>query len=210
MRETRRSLSSGFVRPLLIVMALAPAVSMPSAALACSLDGLASISVNGILAVRTTDTPTPRTLARWAPFAFGLAYAPGDVARFAEDLGKLRRSLPPAALAIPFRWDFGDGHSTRGLQTVHRYTRTGWYRVTVRSYWPSRRGWVLFDSAQLHIVPTAALWQANLGYRVLLGLETLTRVLAYGGWVVIIFVAIAWRVWHLRRRKSRRVRATYP
>jgi PKD domain len=202
-----RSLSPGFVRPLLIVMAPVLAVSMPPAALACSLDGIASISVNGILATRTTDTPTPRTLAHWAPFTFGLAYAPGDVVRLGEDLGKLRRSLPPAALAIPFRWDFGDGHSARGLQTVHRYTQTGWYRVTVRSYWPSRRSWVLFDSAQLHIVPAGMLWQANLGYRVVLALEIVTRVLAYGGWVVIILVPIAWRVWHLRRRKSRRVRA---
>ena len=210
MRETRPSLSPGFVCPLLIVMALALAVSMPSATLACSLDGIASISVNGILAVRSTDTPTPRTLARWAPFTFGLAYAPGDVVRFTEDLGKLRRSLPPAALAIPFRWDFGDGHCTRGLRATHRYMRTGWYRVTVRSYWPSRRSWVLFDSARLHIVPADALWQANLGYRAVLGLEILTRVLAYGGWVVVILVPIAWRVWHLRRRKNRRVRATYP
>jgi hypothetical protein len=191
-------------------MALVPAISMPSAALACSLDGIASISVNGILAVRTTATPTLQTLARWAPFTFGLAYAPGDVVRFAEDLGKLRRSLPPAALAIPFRWDLGDSHRMRGLQVVHRYTRTGWYRVTVRSYWPSRRGWVLFDSAQLHIMPGGALWQANLGYRVVLGLEILTRVLAYGGWVVIILVPVAWRVWRLRRSKSRRLRARYP
>jgi hypothetical protein len=202
-----RSLSPGFVRPLLIVMAPVLAVSMSPAALACSLDGIASISVNGILATRTTDTPTPRTLAHWAPFTFGLAYAPGDVVRFAEDLDKLRRSLPPAALAIPFRWDFGDGHRTRGLQVVHRFTRTGWYRVTVRSYWPSRRSWVLFDSARLHIVPADALWQANLGYRVVLGLQILTRVLAYGGWVVVILVPVAWRVWHLRQRKSRQVRA---
>ena len=72
----------------------------------------------------------------------------------------------------------------------------------------SRRSWVLFDSARLLIVPAAALWQANLGYRAVLGLEILTRVLAYGGWVVVILVPIASRVWHLRRRKSRLVRAT--
>ena len=59
-------------------------------------------------------------------------------------------------------------------------------------------------------LPADALWQANLGNRAVLGLEILTRVLAYGGWVVVILVPIAWRVWHLRRRKSRRVRATYP
>jgi PKD domain len=173
-----RSLSPGFVRPLLIVMAPVLAVSMPPAALACALDGIASISVNGILATRTTDTPTPQTLAHWAPFTLGLAYAPGDVMHFGEDRGKLRRSLPPAALVKPFRWEFGDGHRARGLQTVHRYTQTGWYRVTVRSYWPSRRSWVLFDSVQLHIVPAGMLWQANLGYRMVLGLELLTRMLA--------------------------------
>jgi hypothetical protein len=96
------------------------------------------------------------------------------------------------------------------LQAVHRYARTRWYRVTVRSYWPSRRRWLLFDSARLHIVPAAAVWQANVGYRVVLGLQILTRVLASGGWVVLIRVPVAWRVWYLRRRKSRRVRAMYP
>src|SRR5207248_5462558 len=57
MRETGRSLRPVFVRPLLMCMALVLVVTMPSAALACSLDGIASISVDGILAVRTTDTP---------------------------------------------------------------------------------------------------------------------------------------------------------
>ena len=59
-------------------------------------------------------------------------------------------------------------------------------------------------------LPADALWQANLGYRAVLGLEILTRVLAYGGWVVIILVRIAWRGWRLPRCASRRVRAPYP
>ena len=33
-----------------------------------------------------------------------------------------------------------------------------------------------------------------LGYGLVLALEILTRVLAYGGWVVIILVPVIWRV----------------
>ena len=42
MSETRRSLCPGLVGPLLIATAQVPAVTMPSAALACSLEGLSS------------------------------------------------------------------------------------------------------------------------------------------------------------------------
>ena len=36
------------------------------------------------------------------------------------------------------------------------------------------------------------------------------RILKDGGWVVIILVPVAWHMWHLRRRKRRRVRPLYP
>jgi len=104
-------------------------------------------------------------------------------------------------LRTPFHWSFGDGRAATGPRVAHRYSRTGWYRVAVWSYWPSRHSWVLFDSARVRILPAQALGQANLGYRVVLALEAFTKGLAYGGWLVIIAVPVAWRLWQRRRRR---------
>ncbi len=186
---------------LLGTLPLLMEATTPTTAAACSLDGIASISVNGLLAIRTTDAPTPATLTRWAPFTIGLAFAPGDILRWGEDHDKIRRSLPASALRTPFHWSFGDGRAATGLQVAHRYNRTGWYRVAVWSYWPSRHNWVLFDSARVQILPAQALGQANLGYRIVLVLEAFTRGLAYGGWLVIVAVPVAWRLWQRRRRR---------
>ena len=133
------------------------------AARACSIDGIASLSANGKLASISAAAPTQAALAYWAPFTL-LAAAPGDLIQVREDIGKLHASLPSTAFSTPFRWTFGDGATVNGLQAAHRYAHTGWYKIDVRYYEPSRHSWVLFDSAQQHIVAQGDLLQANIGY----------------------------------------------
>jgi hypothetical protein len=191
-----------FVRVLVAAVAVALANAVPSLANACALDGIASISLNGTLAVLTTDAPQPDSLNTWARFTFGLAYAPHDVLHLAEDMGKLRRSLPEAALHVPFIWSFGDGQSVRGMQATHRYDHPGWYKIAVQSYWPSGRGWVLFDSVRVHIVPASSLFQENLGYRIVQAVGFLGQVVAYGG-ILLIAAAMVWPVLRQRRRRAR-------
>jgi len=198
------------ILPLLVVV-IAPLAWLvaPLPAAACSLDGIASLSLDGILAARTTDTPTAATLANWAPFTFGLAYAPSMALRFDEDRSKVARTLPAAALVTPFRWNFGDAgdtagrvgkgkSTTRGFAVTHRYARPGWYKIAVQGYWPSR-GWVLFDNARVHILPPGQIGQANLGYQIVLGLAFLTKCVAYGGFALFFVIPIA-----LRRRQRAR------
>jgi hypothetical protein len=193
-----------FVHMLVAALALALATAIPSTVVsACSLDGIASISLNGTLAVLTTDAPQPNSLGSWARFTFGLAYAPRDVLHLAEDMNKLRRSLPEATLHIPFSWAFGDGTSMRGLQATHRYDRTGWFKISVSGYWPARKAWVLFDSVRVHIVPASSLFQANIGYRIVQVVAFIGKVVAYAG-VTLVLAAV---VWQLLRRKGPRVKA---
>lgn len=147
-------------------IALCVAIGARSApARACSLDGLASISVDGAIASLTGGAPNSRERAVWAPFTL-IAVAPGDSLRFAEDLALVRRSVPDALLHVPFRWDFGDRTVTSGWAVSHRYTSLGWRRVAVHYYWPARRRWVLFDSARIQVVARGDLWRANLGYNI--------------------------------------------
>ncbi len=192
-----------FVHVPAIALAVALSNLIPSAVSACSLDGIASISLNGTLAVLTTDAPQPNSLGTWARFTFGLAYAPHDVLHLAEDMNKLRRSLPEATLHIPFRWNFGDGTSVRGLQAAHSYNRTGWFKISVSGYWPSRKTWVLFDSVRVHIVPASSLFQANLGYRIVQVVAFIGKIVAYAG-VSLVLAAV---VWQLLRRNRPRVKA---
>ncbi|MDB5075367.1 MAG: hypothetical protein JWO42_1546 [Chloroflexi bacterium] len=139
---------------VLAVVALTAALAWPAAAMACSLDGVVSISVNGVLAAQTQESPTAANLLRWAPFTFAQTYASGDLLRLTEDRDLLRQTLPTAALAQPFRWSWGDGVSATAVSATHRYVRRGWYMVKVYAFWPSRHGWILFDSARLNIVPS--------------------------------------------------------
>src|SRR5262245_18896282 len=74
-----------FVHVPAIALAVALSNLIPSAVSACSLDGIASISLNGTLAVLMTAAPQPNSLGTWARFTFGLAYAPRDVLHLAED-----------------------------------------------------------------------------------------------------------------------------
>jgi PKD domain len=122
------------------------------AARACSLDGIASLSVNGNVASINAGQATASTFRYWAPFTL-LAVAPGDTSRFSENLSNVRLSIPKESASLPFRWSFGDGTTAIGQSVTHRYARIGWYRLTVQYYWPSHRQWLEFDSAEQHVVP---------------------------------------------------------
>jgi hypothetical protein len=154
--------------PILLCLTLVLAAGLillapVQSARACSLDGIASLAANGNTASLNGDSPTASTLSYWAPFTL-LAAAPGDTLHLSENLSNVKRSIPKEALSQPFQWSFGDGTSALGQTVVHRYARTGWYKMTVRYYWPSHHQWVQFDSAEQHIVPSSSLLWTNLGY----------------------------------------------
>jgi hypothetical protein len=157
---------AGFPARALTGVLLALAVlAQAGPARACTLDGIASISMNGTTATLTTGTPAPAQASYWAPFTL-LAAALGDRVRLAEDLGKVQRSLTAEQLRTPFRWLFDDGALSQGYAVTHRFRRLGWHRVTVEYYYPSRSQWLAFDSAQIDIVPASALLWTNLPYYV--------------------------------------------
>lgn len=167
------------------------------AAQACSIDGIASLSANGKLATISAAAPTQAALTYWAPFTL-LAAAPGDVVHLQEDLGKLHSSLPRTAFNTPFRWSFGDGTVVNGVQASHRYAHTGWYKIDVKYYEPSRHTWVLFDSAQQHIIAQGDLFWANIGYYVGQYFTIVMRVVMWAA----AAGAIALAVW-VRLRRNR-------
>ena len=136
-------------------------MSRPATALACSLDGIASISMNGATASLTEGTPSPADAAHWAPFTL-LAAAPGDTLHLSEDLAKVQNSLSATMLRTPFRWIFDDGTVAQGYSVAHRFNTLGWHKITVDYFYPARRQWITFDSAQLHIVPARSLFWTNL------------------------------------------------
>jgi PKD domain len=127
-----------------------------SALLACSIDGVPSLSANNALSWQNVSQATAANQAYWAPFILPDA-APGDTLWFSENLANVALSIPSASLLTPFKWSFGDGAtamgqvSSRGQTITHRYTKPGWYRIVVKYYWQSHRQWIEFDSAVQHI-----------------------------------------------------------
>jgi hypothetical protein len=118
---------------------------------ACSLDGVPSISANGLLAHINPTQPTVATLAQWAPFVFPAPFKNGATVRFQEDRRAVLRSLPPQAFARPWRWSFGDKASAAGFTTSHLYSRPGAYIVNVWAYDASSRQWYRFDAVQIRV-----------------------------------------------------------
>ena len=177
----------------------------PAVAHACSLDGIASITANGNTANLTGGAPTAATIAYWAQFTLPAA-APEDALQLAEDLGKLRRTLPAAAFAKPFRWAFGDGTEILGLTGQHRYQQLGWHKITVSYYWASGNRWVVFDNAQIHIVPPGDVWRANLGYTIGKIFQIIVRITI---WLTALFL-IGLAIWVRIRSKRGSPRNALP
>lgn len=175
------------------VLLLAAVASQLTVAQACSLDGIASISMNGNTASLTAGAPSPGDAAHWAPFTL-LAAAPGDALHLSEDLAKVRKSLSADMMKTPFRWIFDDGVTARGYAVTHRFARLGWHRITVDYYYPARRQWLTFDSAQLQIVAAGDLLKTNFTYY---AGKVLLFIMRAAVWIVagvIILAAIAARV----------------
>jgi hypothetical protein len=154
---------AGLIRWLVPLLLELLWLSSAGAAAACSLDGIASLSVNGTVATLTSDTATAATISFWAPFSL-LAAAPGDRLRLSENMANVSRSIPREAAALPFAWSFGDGTSLVGRQAEHRYRQPGRFKITVRYYWPADHQWVVFDSAEQRIVPRSDLLKTNFGF----------------------------------------------
>jgi hypothetical protein len=132
------------------VLALGIGTAVP--AYACSLDGVPSISANGVLARINTAQPSVADLAHWAPFIFTAPVRKGAPVRLAEDRRAVLKSLPPQAFDRPWRWTFGDGAAAFGFAPSHRYRRPGTYIINVWAYDASNRQWYRFDAAQLRVV----------------------------------------------------------
>jgi hypothetical protein len=183
------------------LLALALCCVTGSSAAACTLDGIASISVNGATAGLTSGQPTRATAGYWAPFIL-LAQGSGGSLRFSENLRQVAQSLPPAMLATPFRWDFGDGATAAGYTVQHTYARPGWYRITVRYEWPAHHQWIVFDSAEQQIVASGDVWKARLGHY----LDDALQVALNGAIWIIVAVVLASMAWETLRRRERRFR----
>jgi hypothetical protein len=104
-------------------------------------------------------------------------------------------------LTTPFRWRLGDGHTVRGMSVTHRWTRTGNYLIQVYAYAASRARWLLFDSVMVQVAPASQLWQDNLGYHVLQGMNFafrwLGRLVTAALFALLVYSVVAYH----RRRK---------
>ncbi len=176
---------------------------------ACAIDNTASLFANGVQATLTTTAPASvASVSQWAHFTINTAFGRGDVVQFSEARSDLARTLSPAALAAPYRWEFGDGTATLGHTVSHRYSRPGTYRLTVYDLAAPNGRWSQFDDALVRIVPPGQLFSANLGYTALNALGTATSILmalvtgALG--VFVVFVAVS------AQRRSRKTAPTDP
>ena len=156
--------------------------------IACGIDGVPSMTMNGRLVAINYAQATKANFAHWASFSLGTA-RPGVDLRFSENARELHKSLTARAFATPFQWTFGDGSTARGLTVAHRYAKPGWYKVNVNYYYTPRKSWIPFDSAQLQIpgVVTAAREDSPIGTPAWLEGGT---VLGLGA---LTLAAVAWR-----------------
>jgi len=186
---------------LATTMVVAALLATP-AALACDLDGIASMSMNGTVATINGGQATASNLRYWAKFDL-LAAAPGDRLQYGENLANVSLSIPKESVALPFKWSFGDGASALGHAVSHQYTHIGWYKVTVQYYWPARRQWLQFDSAEQQIVPSGDLFWTNFGYYAGQVFQTVLRIAIWTALLVVIALMVLERI---RPRIWRRVR----
>lgn len=126
------------------------AVCTASAAWACALDQVPSISMNGRLAVANQQpAETSAALARWAPFVFPARPGVRQVVRFGENRREVARSLTSQAMSHPAEWRFGDGAQAYGWTVRHAYHKPGTFRITVLAYDRTSRRWYSFDEVMV-------------------------------------------------------------
>ncbi len=122
-------------------------------ALACGIDGVPSLLVNGRLVRLNTAVPVKGKLATWTPFVAPGTYPSGQALRLGELRSRVDLTLPPGASQRPWRWLFGDGATARGFAVRHTYRRPGVFVVTVQFYLGTGAyaRWYPFDATALHI-----------------------------------------------------------
>ncbi len=180
-----------------VLLTFAAVAGQAATARACSLNGIASIAMNGTTASLTEGTPSQVDAAHWAPFTLPAA-APGDSLHLSEDVAKVGSSLSAEMLRTPFRWVFDDGAVAKGYAVTHRFKQLGWHKVTVEYYYPARRQWLTFDSAQLHIVSASALFWTNLPR---LASQVLLLAMRAAFWILLGIIVTAMAVERLRHRR---------
>jgi hypothetical protein len=133
----------------LLIASLYLAIAAPLQA--CGLDGVPSISANGVLAHRNGTRASVGHLAQWAQFNFTTAFPAGKQLTFRENVAELHRSLLPQAFGKPWRWNMGDGTTLTGYSISHIYKRPGTYKVIVSAYYSDYRTWSQFDDVMVHV-----------------------------------------------------------
>jgi hypothetical protein len=129
-------------------LALAPIGSL----YACGLDGVPSISGNGVLAQRNSVRASPSHLGHWAQFVIPRSFGAGASVRLTENVAELHRTLLPSAFGRPWRWSFGDGTTATGFDVTHAYKHSGDYKLVVSAFYSNYKTWFQFDDALVHIV----------------------------------------------------------
>lgn len=185
----------------LVLLAVALLALSSGTAAACVIDNKASLFANGVQATLNPAAPNPSASSPWARFTIDKAFASAAPVHLSELRSDLVRSLSPAMLAAPYRWEFGDGASVLGHAVAHRYARAGLYRLLVYGYSKATRSWSLFDTALVRIVaPDEVLW-ANLGYYALRALDIVMSGLM---WLIdaVLVALVLYVVVHQRRRRK--------
>ena len=139
------------VRIVASIVICAALVAPASSAWACSLDGVPSVSANGLLAVRNLAVPRKADFLTWSPFVFRHPFGRSTVIRLSEDRAKVARALGPTSLHARWRWTFGDGKAAEGAGVTHHYAHAGRYRIIVAAYDASTKQWFPFDSVEVTV-----------------------------------------------------------
>jgi hypothetical protein len=120
-------------------------------AVACTIDGKPSLTINGHTVALNKVVPRLGTdLQLWAPFILPRTLQIGQK----ETLTEIKKLIPLEAEAFrtPWRWNFGDGSAlAHGFAVTHVFRRPGLYKVTVDAYFPSHKFWYTFDAVQVRV-----------------------------------------------------------
>ena len=124
-----------------------------SAASACGVDGIPSLSVNGHLVAVNMAQAAIGGLDTWTPFVTRGHFAANQTLVLAEDRFQVSQALAPIAFRFPWRWRFGDGATARGTVVRHAYRHAGAYVISTEAYLVAgtRKQWFIFDRATILI-----------------------------------------------------------
>ncbi|MGO8949776.1 MAG: PKD domain-containing protein [Ktedonobacterales bacterium] len=120
--------------------------------LACGIGNTPTMEANGTPAL---FNPVTKNVSASQPVGtFATNYVVGQPITFSENLSNVLN--PPPQAGLQYQWTFEEGTQTVGVTTgltaQHVFTSSGTYNVYSSIY---SDGWQQFDSAQIHVVPTA-------------------------------------------------------